>query len=265
MQIQRGCESIGALQCATVSSKMAGTQTIHAEAARRRSMKPTIITKETFRFFKELDRNNTKAWMDANRERYQQHVVAVLRSLLDAMTASVLALDRSFVVTGGTGVNFSRINRDIRFAKDKTPYNPRMYLFFPDSRDNEGSQLYVGINADGVTAGFRVYGDMRGKGSPLSNFGQKRALANPGWIAKQKKRLGAKYESYWHAMEKGEWTKHNGWPVAANEWKILRAWIVRRKFSAAAATRPTFPAEVARVFKDVAPLAKFASSPRWKA
>src|SRR5580698_4643360 len=155
----------------------------------RQTGKAAILTPETFRFFSELTTNNSKSWMDMNRDRYQQHVVGPLRDLLEALTPEVLKLDGGFVVVGRTGVNFSRINRDIRFAKDKTPYNPRMYLLFPDSLAADGAQLYVGITADSVTAGFRIYGDSKSKNSPLIQIGQKRAIANPAWIAKQKKTL----------------------------------------------------------------------------
>jgi uncharacterized protein (TIGR02453 family) len=229
-----------------------------------RQGKTSILTPETFRFFSELEQNNRKDWMDASRDRYQQHVVGPLRDLLEALTPAALALDGGFVVTGRTGVNFSRINRDIRFAKDKTPYNPRMYLLFPDSLEANGAQLYVGITAKTVTSGFRIYGDSKAKDAPLYEFGRKRGIANPKWIAAQKKRLGTKYQSYWHAMEKGEWTKHEGWPTKPEEWKIVRAWIVRRKMTPAAAMRSNFVAEVGRVFRDVAPLCAFASSPKWK-
>lgn len=226
--------------------------------------KAAILTPETFRFFSDLEQNNRKDWMDASRDRYQQHVVGPLRDLLEALTPAALALDAGLVVTGRTGVNFSRINRDIRFAKDKTPYNPRMYLLFPDSLSADGAQLYVGITAKVVTAGFRIYVDAKAKNAPFAQYGQKRALTNSKWLSAQKKRLGTKYESYWHASEKGEWTKHEGWPTKPEDWKKIRAWIVRRKMTPAAAMRPGFLADIARVFRDVLPLAAFASSPNWK-
>jgi len=223
------------------------------------------VTKDTFKFFQDLSKHNTKAWMDANRERYQQHVVEAMRGLLEALTPGALKLNGGFVITGKSGTNFSRINRDIRFAKDKTPYHTRMYLTLFNSADGEGAQLYVGVNPDTLTAGFRIYGGSDYKKSPLAQFGAQHAITSPGWVAKQKKRLGGKYESYWHAMEKGEWTKHEGWPVSPEEWKMVRAWIVRRKMSPAAATKPGFVTELMKVFRDVAPLCAFASSPKWKA
>jgi hypothetical protein len=65
-------------------------------------------------------------------------------------------------------------------------------------------------------------------------------------------------------MEKGEWTKNLGWPATPEQWKKLRAWIVRRTMKPSAATRAAFLKDVARVFKDLAPLARFASSPAWE-
>jgi uncharacterized protein (TIGR02453 family) len=226
--------------------------------------KSAIVTAETFRFFRDLNRNNRKDWMDANRERYQEHVVGALRGLQEALAPSVQKLNGGFIMFGGTAVNFSRINRDIRFAKDKTPYNPRMYVRFPDTKDAEGSQLYVGLTADGVTAGFRIYVGSQVKTAALTVMGCQRGIAHPAWVARHARRLGKKYECYWHASEKGEWTKHEGWPESAEDWRKVRAWIVRRKMKPAAATRPAFVSEVAKIFKDVAPLCAFASSPKWK-
>src|SRR2546429_5326055 len=36
-----------------------------------------------------------------------------------------------------------------------------------------------------------------------------RVNADSGWVAKQKKRLGRRYESYWYTTVKGEWTKRS--------------------------------------------------------
>ncbi len=229
---------------------------------KRRNQSP--LTPDTFRFFRELSRHNSKGWMDAHRERYRSQLVEPLRALLDALAPAVLDLDAGFVITGKTGTNFSRINRDIRFARDKTPYHTRMYLMFPDSPSGEGAQLYVGVAAGVVTAGFRIYGGSSPKTSPLGRLGQQRAIAHAAWLAQQRKRLGRKYESYWHSMEKGEWTKNPGWPATPEQWKKARAWIVRRAMKPSAATRAAFPKDVACIFKDVAPLARFASSLAWK-
>src|SRR5712692_7722098 len=227
--------------------------------------KKGVFTAETFRFFRELARNNHKPWMDANRERYQGHVVAPFRALLAALAPEVLKLDRSFDTGGRTGVNFSRINRDIRFTPDRAPYYTQMYLTFVEagSKGRSSGQLYVGLSAESATAGFRVYSE--DSASKLATLGVPRATGHAAWLKRQKQLLGKKYESYWYSKEKKEWTKHDGWPLTPDEWKRIQGWIVRKEMKPAAATRPAFVAEVSRIFRDLLPLYLFSSSPRWKA
>ena len=218
-----------------------------------------IFTRDTFQFFRDLARHNQKTWMDANRERYQESVVRPFRRLLDATAPAVIALDSRFDTAAPGGRNFSRINRDTRFAKDKTPYRAQMYLKFcaPFKGDGETGELYAGISAKSVTAGFRIYAGSKYKDSALAQFAQPRSIAEPGWATRQKKRLSGRYESYWYAVEKGEWKEQSGWPSSAGDWKKLRAWVVRRKLPVTAATRASCCGELGKIFRDVYPLLRF--------
>ena len=220
-----------------------------------------IFTRATFQFFRDLARNNRKVWMDANRQRYQQFVVQPFRWLLEELSPAVLQLDSRFDTTGRTGANFSRINRDIRFAKDKTPYRVQMYLKFspPFPGEGETGQLYTGISADAVTAGFRIYSGSKRKESALGQIAEPRVLAQPKWVAQQKKRLGRRYESYWYSAIKGEWTQHDGWPTELEDWKKLQGWVVRVKLKPAAATQVSFPRDLAKIFRELYPLLRFTS------
>jgi len=217
--------------------------------------------KETFQFFRELGKNNHKVWMDENRERYQASVVQPFRRLLEDLAPAVLQLNGNFDVSGRSSANFSRINRDIRFAKDKTLYKTQMYLKFqlPSPGDRESGQLYMGLSTEMVTAGFRIYAGAKRKESALALMAHPRVLANPKWVSRQEKRLGHKYESYWYTTEKGEWTKHEGWPTDLENWKKILAWIVRKKMKPADATRGAFRGELIKTFRDVYPLLKFTS------
>jgi len=218
------------------------------------------IGRETFRFFRDLARNNRTEWMEANRDRYKQSVVQPLRTLCEELTPDVLRLNPLFDCRGRTGANFSRINRDTRFANDKTPYRSQMYLKFavPFAGESETGQLYTGFAADAVTAGFRIYSGSKRKESALAQIAGPHLQANPRWLAQQKKRLGRRYESYWYSTEKGEWTKHPGWPPGDN-WKKVQAWIVRRKLSPSAAVGASFPRDLSKVFRELYPLLRFTS------
>jgi uncharacterized protein (TIGR02453 family) len=219
-----------------------------------------IFQKEIFKFFRDLGRHNKKMWMDANRGRYQETVVLPFRRLCEELSPAVLKLDRRFDAMGRRGANFSRINRDIRFAKDKTPYHAHMYVKFsvPLPGEMKSGQLYMGISAEAVTAGFRIYAEPKRKLSSIALIAEPRIAEKPEWLTQQKKRLNKKYESYWYATIKGEWTKNNGWPTTA-DWPRLQGWIVRTKLSSASATGATFCSDLAKIFRDLYPLLKFTS------
>lgn len=219
-----------------------------------------IFTRDTFRFFSDLKKNNKKVWMDAHRDRYQESVVRPLKKLLEEMGPAVLDLDHRFETTGRRGANLSRINRDIRFAKDKTLYKTNMYLKFaaPLGGEMESGELYVGISADSVTVGFRIYAAPKRKLSPIALIAEPRLAKNPKWLAQQKAKLNRKYDSYWYSTVKGQWTKNSGWPTNEN-WPKLQAWIVRKKLSPAAAMRASFPNDIAKIFREVFPLLKIVS------
>jgi uncharacterized protein (TIGR02453 family) len=232
------------------------------EMEKRMPAAKPIFTKEIFPFFRDLGRHNKKVWMDANRERYHDAVAKPFRRLLEELSPAVLKLDSRFDVAARGGTNFSRINRDIRFAKDKTPYRTQMYVKFsvPLRGEMEGGELYVGISAETVTAGFRIYAMPKRKESPIALIAEAKLAANPRLLAQQKKRLGKKYDSYWYETVKREWIKQDAWP-SVGDWPNLQGWIVRRKLSPAAVTRGSFPAEVANIFRDLYPLLKFTSLP----
>lgn len=222
-----------------------------------------IFSKHTFEFFRDLGKHNKKEWMDVHRERYQETIVRPFRRMLEEIAPAVLDLDDRFDVTGRTGANFSRINRDIRFAKDKTIYKTQMYLKFsmPAPGNRENGQLYLGLATETVTAGFRIYSGPKRKESTLALIAEPRVAANPKWVARQKKRLERKYDSYWYSTIKSEWTKHDGWPTDVENWKKLQAWIVRKKMKPSAVTKADFPRELTKVFREVYPLLKFTSVP----
>jgi uncharacterized protein (DUF2461 family) len=234
-------------------------QRMSKSKATRGESKP-IITRETFRFFRDLARNNRTAWMQTNRERYQECIVQPLRHLCEELAPAVLRLDPGFETSGRTGANlcvsigtFASPRTRLRIARRCTSSLAR-----PFAGEGETGQLYVGISAKTVTAGFRIYCGSKRKESALGQIAASRVQANPRWIAQQKKRLSRRYESYWYRMEKGEWTKQSGWPDTEN-WKKLQAWIVRRELGAAAATRKPFCKALEKIFRDLYPLVCFTS------
>ena len=182
------------------------------------------------------------------------------RRLLEELSPTLLELDPNLNVMAKSGGNFSRINRDIRFAKDKTLYHTHMYLkvSVPLPGEMEGGELYLGISAETVTAGFRIYAIPKRKLSPIALVAEPKLAANARLLGKFKQRLGKKYDSYWYETKKGNWTKNAGWPTL-EDWPKLQAWIVRKKLRKSDATRASLSADAVKIFRDVYPLLQFTS------
>jgi uncharacterized protein (TIGR02453 family) len=232
------------------------------------------FTLDSFDFFRELAQNNNKAWFDRNRERYEEHVVGAFRGLLLALEPFLLKLNPNFETSGKTNGNFSRINRDIRFSKDKSPYKSNFYLYLFARRHDRGhaGRLYVGLNADCATVGFSIYAASGGgpKGA-LQTLFRKRVVTHRDIFQRLLDAVvrARRYETYWHREEKREWAQHPGLPRREEDWQTLQAWIVRKIFlpeSRDIAT-PAFAQQVQRIFRELYSLYVFTSvsSSRWRA
>lgn len=79
-----------------------------------------MISHNTISFLKELKENNSKEWFDINRDRYQEarkEFIAQMNKLIEI----VQHIDPTVGQIEPKNTIF-RINRDIRFSKDKNPY-----------------------------------------------------------------------------------------------------------------------------------------------
>lgn len=83
-----------------------------------------MVSESLLQFFRELRNNNNKEWFDQNRKRYEQvrkEYHDLTTALLDAMKKE----DESLEMVQMKDCTF-RINKDIRFSKDKSPYKTNL-------------------------------------------------------------------------------------------------------------------------------------------
>ena len=113
------------------------------------------FTRETTRFLKGLSRNNNKAWFDAHRDDYEEHYLAPAKKFVEAMGARLVKLAPDVVAEPRVNGSIFRVNRDIRFSKDKTPYKDHIDLWFWEGRSRKQaiSGFYLRVRADGVDIG----------------------------------------------------------------------------------------------------------------
>lgn len=82
-------------------------------------------------FFKELENNNNKIWFDKNRAFYEKEIKEPLKQFV--MLMAELFYKNNLQYIADTKKSIFRINRDIRFSKNKDPYKTNLGLFFPYS------------------------------------------------------------------------------------------------------------------------------------
>ncbi|MFN5982821.1 MAG: DUF2461 domain-containing protein [Fluviicola sp.] len=80
-----------------------------------------MFTQDYLEFFKELAANNNKDWFDLNRKRYENSVKKPFTNFVQSLINELATSNPEFKDLTPSECTF-RINRDIRFSKDKTPY-----------------------------------------------------------------------------------------------------------------------------------------------
>jgi uncharacterized protein (TIGR02453 family) len=103
-----------------------------------------MIQKSTLDFLKALKKNNNKDWFDKNKEKY-----LAAKQNIDEMATELIKSFSSFDKKL-TGLKVKdcvfRIYRDVRFAKDKTPYKTNMgCAISPGGRKAEEAGFYIHI------------------------------------------------------------------------------------------------------------------------
>jgi len=106
------------------------------------------FTPAALRFLRGLAKNNNKQWFEAHRTEYEGEVREPMRDLIGEMNERL----SKFAPEIGVDPKRSmfRINRDIRFSKDKSPYKTHAACWFHHKRANPS----VGSEADAGSGGF---------------------------------------------------------------------------------------------------------------
>ena len=87
-----------------------------------------MLQSTTIKFLENLQKNNNKSWFEENRKIYE----AAKTDLQDMVAALIPAIAKFDEPIGSLAVKDCtfRINRDVRFSKDKSPYKSNMAAYF---------------------------------------------------------------------------------------------------------------------------------------
>jgi uncharacterized protein (TIGR02453 family) len=127
--------------------------------AKDRSMPFTGFPPETFAFLKGLAKNNRKDWFEAHREDYENYHLAPAKAFVEAIAPGLRKISKSLNAEPKVNGSIFRINRDVRFAKDKRPYKTTLDLWFweGEKRGWEAPGFYLRLMPDGFVAGAGLH------------------------------------------------------------------------------------------------------------
>ncbi|NND88345.1 MAG: DUF2461 domain-containing protein [Flavobacteriaceae bacterium] len=94
------------------------------------------ISKDTFDFLARLKKNNSREWMQDHKKEYQRNEKS-LKKFYEEVEAELDQFDKI------AKTKVFRIHRDVRFSKDKTPYNVHRSVLFSRAGENRRGSYYL--------------------------------------------------------------------------------------------------------------------------
>jgi len=158
-----------------------------------------FFTSDYLQFFIELAANNNKDWFDLNRKRYEQNVKKNFADFVQHIINQLAKNDAAFKELEAKDCIF-RINRDIRFSKDKAPY--KMMCSAIITPGGKKSKSINGVYFEFGPEHMRVYGGVyeidkedleavrEGIAQDISKF--RKAIKNPSFVKTFGEILGEK-------------------------------------------------------------------------
>ena len=112
-----------------------------------------MIQSATLAFLKGLGKNNNKSWFDQHRPQYEEAKEDVI-ALVTNIIAEIGKFDPPIGALNPKDCLF-RINRDVRFSKDKSPYKTRLAAYFnKGGKKSNGAGYYMHIEpGESIAAG----------------------------------------------------------------------------------------------------------------
>jgi uncharacterized protein (TIGR02453 family) len=115
------------------------------------------FTPDFFQFYKDLAANNNRDYFQSQKKRYEESVKGPMEIFVGDMIKVIAKHDKKINVTPSECI--FRINRDIRFSKDKTPY--KLYSSAAVSAGGKKSMtdpgIYVELGPEALRMGGGIY------------------------------------------------------------------------------------------------------------
>ena len=111
-----------------------------------------------FTFFNQLKMNNTREWFEAHRSDYEEFVMGPAREFVMAMGKKLRKIAPGVNAIPKINQSLFKINRDMRFSKDKSPYKTYMgiWLWEGPRKRMESSGFYLHVENKKLLIGVGI-------------------------------------------------------------------------------------------------------------
>ena len=135
----------------------------------------TGFTDETVRFFMDLKFHNNTEFFHTNHERYVENVQQPFYEMIDDLASEMRRIDPMMEIRPYKCL--SRIHRDTRFSRDKSPYRDHHWFLFRRAAEPRDQSLFYffEFGPDRLDWGMGIWGENR----ELMDLFRKRMRANP--------------------------------------------------------------------------------------
>ena len=114
-------------------------------------------------FLRSLRENNTKMWFELHKQDYLDNLLKQLQALVSGLGPLMSSIDPDLEVTPALNRTISRIYRDTRFSRDKSPYKTCHWITFKRLRQEwkDYPAFFFEISPDSYRYGMGFYSASR--------------------------------------------------------------------------------------------------------
>lgn len=210
-----------------------------------------MFTAETFDLLSAFEKNNRRDWYLAHRTDIDNLLNQPFADTLEAISRR---LRRRRIALSGSAASMFRMQRDLRFSRDKSPYNPHVsgVLTSSGTKSTEGPIVYLRLTASG---GFAATGFYQPSSARLAEIRES--------IAEHPEKWG---EMTAKLQDAGRWLERDGgllgMPRGYTQWADsplapllkLKSFIVRESLEPTSWVDETVPERVVQLVADALPL-----------
>ena len=216
-----------------------------------------MLQPSTLKFLKDLRKNNTKEWFEKNRKAYEA-AKEDFASLVNTVIAKFGKKEESIATLTAKDCLF-RINRDVRFSKNKAPY-----------KSNMGASIIHGGKKSEL-AGYYFHFEPGGK----SFVGGGRYMAEPDAMKKIRQEIDYSWEEFRKIIKNkkfvgfyGDLENGEGWSLSrepkgyekdnpAISYIKLKSWVATTPVSDAELTDKNVVKKLVNAFETLQPMVQF--------